>query len=85
MINIKRFMGHSAVKKKDHEKSSYEWAVYSMSCNRPLKGDIWEEGGYEPTLKLARREGKRCKRAYERQDNIKVRYAVFKLTRKRVK
>ncbi len=83
-MNIKRFRGHSAVKKHDHEKPDYEWAVYAMLEDRPLKGDIWQEGGYEPTKKLAIHEGKHCKRHYEIAGE-RVRYAVYKHTRKQVK
>lgn len=84
-MNIKRFRGHSAVKRQDHEKPEYEWAVYAMSEDKPLKGDIWQEGGYEPTKKLAIREGKHCKKHYETAYGERVRYAVYKHTRKRVK
>ncbi len=63
----------------------YEWVVYSMSGDKPLSWDIWQEGGYEPTKKLAVREGKHCKRHYETAYGERVRYAVYKHTRKRVK
>jgi hypothetical protein len=84
-MNIKRFRGHSAVKKQDHDKTDYEWAVYAMSEDKPLIGDIWQEGGYELTAKRAIREGKRCKKHYEKAYGERVRYAVYKHTRKRVK
>ena len=47
-------------------------------------GDL-QVGGYEPTKKLAIREGKNCKRDYETAYGERVRYAVYKHTRKRVK
>jgi hypothetical protein len=56
-----------------------------MSEDKPLIGDIWQEGGYELTAKRAIREGKRCKKHYEKAYGERVRYAVYKHTRKRVK